>query len=105
MHSPWKRFWLELIASKSWDNGRSVGRLIWVWASLDIGFALANLYGALYKRQEWPRIYHDLIAMAWFNFIVLSAALLLTIYSIFKEKRGARFLALLKDSIKSWLCK
>lgn len=68
----------------------------------DIGFVFMILYRKIYKDDEWDRIYHHLIAMAWFNLIVLIVFFLLVIHSIFKEKLGRKFLALLSASLKVW---
>lgn len=101
MHSPWKRFWLELFTSKTWDNGYSVGRILWTWISGDIASVFVMLYRIFYKEDEWDHIYNFLIGMAWFNLIVFLAFSLLVVRSILKEKRGREFLRLLAMSIRS----
>jgi len=102
MYSPWKRFWLELFTSKSWDNGRSVGRFIWILVSNDMLAVFVMLYRIFYKDDEWSRIYHFLTGLVWLNLIIFLVFFLLIIHSIFKEKRGKQFLALLAESFKAW---
>ncbi|WP_211468382.1 hypothetical protein [Collimonas silvisoli] len=100
MHSPWKKFWLELFTSKSWDNGYSPGRIVGALLAVDIAFFFAMMYRIFYKGDEWDRIYKSLKGIGWFNLVVFIAFFLLSVHSIFKEKRGRQFLELLTKSVK-----
>ncbi len=100
MSSSWKRFWLELFTSKSWDYGRSIGRFIFVLVFGNSAAFFALLYRYIYKDDDLSRAVGFMKIMVSIDLIALIGFLLLIIFSLFKENRVKDFFNLLSGTFK-----
>ncbi len=97
MRGEWKMFLLKLYTSKTWGNGNYPGRIIGPLMMFDVLWVGTTIYKIFYQNKEWKNSY--LIFLCVINGFFVGMFTLLTIHSIFKEKKQKEFWELTKKSL------